>query len=62
MDNKITNKIVELNDIIQIAEIMQRRCKYYIDLEQNELRKKEEAKINDGFYFTKNIHGIQNGN
>ena len=55
MDKKITNKRVNLTDILHIAEIVDRHCKYYKDLEQAENRKKEEAKARDERYYAKYI-------
>ena len=57
MDKKITNKRVDLKDILYIADIINRHCKYFKELEQAENRKKEEAKAAGGFYSTKYIHG-----
>ena len=51
MDQRITNKRVGLNDIIQIAEMMNWQFKYYKDLEAVE-QKNEEAARARGDYFS----------
>ena len=44
MDKKITNKRVNLTDILHIAEIIESHCQYYRSLEYSENGKKEEGK------------------
>lgn len=53
MDKKITNKIVSLDNIIYIADIMRRHDIYYAEIEEKEKQKKEEAKARDEHYFMK---------
>ena len=57
MDSKITNKIVGLNDILNIAQLMREHCLYYEDLELKEQYKKQEAQARQDFYSPKYIHG-----
>ena len=57
MDKKITNKRVNLTDILHIAEIIDRHCQYYKSLEYSENGKKEEAKARGEFYSTKYVSG-----
>ena len=57
MDKKITNKRVNLTDILHIAEIIDRHCQYYKSLEYAENSKKEEAKARGEFYSTKYVSG-----
>ena len=56
MDKKISNKIVQIKDIIHMAEIISLHNRYYVELEQAEKRKKEQAKERDEFYMAKYIY------
>lgn len=57
MDKKITNKRVDLSDIVRIAEMVERHCKYYKDMELAEQKKKDEAKARDEYYSMKFFSG-----
>jgi len=50
MGINLTNKRVDIIDIIKIAEMLNRRCKFYRDIEAEENRKIEEAKLRDEYY------------
>lgn len=57
MDKKFINKQVNVSDIITIAEMVEKHCKYYKDLENSENKQFENSKKQNKSYIQRYVKG-----